>query len=63
VTPVARRILAALADHLEDANFEHLGGGLVTLQIRLDETACPKRILVKTEQERHVERRVTRRAV
>ena len=54
--PAARRVLAAIADHLEDADFEHLGGGLVTVQVRLDEMIVPKKVLVKAEQERTVDR-------
>jgi hypothetical protein len=55
--PATRRILAAITDHLEDADFEHLRGGTVSLVVKLDDAGCPKRISVRTELERPVERR------
>ena len=47
-------MLAALANHLEDADFEQLAGGTVTFVVRLGEHGVPKRISVKTELERPV---------
>jgi hypothetical protein len=57
VRPAARRILAAITDHLEEADYEHRRGGTVSLVVKLDDAGCPKRISVRTELERPVERR------
>lgn len=52
-------MLAAIEARLEEADFEQLGGGLVMVQVRLDETGVPRKVLVRTELERTVDRHAT----
>lgn len=58
--PATRRIIAAIAEHLADADFEHVAGGMVTVAVRVDDAGCPKRISVKTEVERPVDAQARR---
>jgi hypothetical protein len=59
VTPVASRVLQAVADELTGHDLEGCAGGTVSIIQKIDAAGCPKRIAVRTEIEREVVRRRT----
>lgn len=54
---VASRVLQAITEELPAHDLEGCAGGTVSVQVRLDAAGCPKRIVVKTEVEKAVERK------
>lgn len=54
---VATRVLQAINDELAERNLDDCAGGVVQIVVKLDAAGCPRRIAVRTEVEREVERR------
>lgn len=54
---VATRVLQAISDELAGRSLEDCAGGVVQIVVKLDAAGCPRRIAVRTEVEREVERR------
>lgn len=55
--PTTARVLQAVTDELEDRDLTDCAGGTVEIKVRLDAAGCPRKIAIKTEVEREVERR------
>lgn len=56
MTPVASRVVKAVADALAERSLEDCAGGTVSVVVRLDAAGCPKRVTVRTEVEREAVR-------
>jgi hypothetical protein len=54
---VTARVLQAISDELAGRNLEDYAGGVVQIIVKLDAAGCPRRIAIRTEIERDVERR------
>lgn len=55
---VTARVLQAITDELAGRNLDQCAaGGVVQIVVKLDAAGCPKRIAVRTEVERDVQRR------
>jgi metal-sulfur cluster biosynthetic enzyme len=54
---VTTRVLQAISDELAERNLDDCAGGVVQIVVKLDAAGCPRRIAIRTEVEREVERR------
>lgn len=59
MTPVASRVVKAVADALAERSLEDCAGGTVSIVLKLDAAGCPRRIAVRTEVEREVVRKAS----
>lgn len=60
---VASRVIQAITDELTERDLEQCSGGTISVVVKLDASGCVRRIAVRTEVEREVERRRPRAMV
>jgi hypothetical protein len=57
VTPTTSRVLQAVSAELAERDLTDCAGGTVAIIVKIDAAGCPKRISLRREVERDVERR------